>query len=186
MSAPGERGPPRTHRLFFASWPGEKRQLELDRKLRNVAWASGGRRVAAANYHLTFAFLGSVRADRLEAIKGAAQTLRAAAFDLRLDQLEYFPKSRVLCLSESSPSEAAQDLVRALWQKLAALGFKPEVRPFKAHLTLARKVERPPRERAVAAIEWPVDALSLVESVTAPEGSIYTPLDTWPLTSSST
>jgi 2'-5' RNA ligase len=186
MTERGETAPPKTHRLFFASWPGEERRLQLERKLRNVAWASGGRRVAASHYHLTFAFLGSVRADRLEAITAAAGALRAAAFDLCLDQLEYFPKARVLCLSESSPNEAAQNLVRALWQKLAALGFKPEVRPFKAHLTIARKVERPPRERSVAAVDWRVDALSLVESVTAPEGSVYTPLAAWPLISSST
>jgi 2'-5' RNA ligase len=186
MTGPVEAGRPATHRLFFASWPGDERRTKLDAMLRKVAWASGGRRVPAANYHLTLAFLGAVPAARLPAIRAMAATLRAAAFDLRLDRLEYLRRSRVLCLTASSVPDAAQSLVGALWQKLATLGFKPDVRPFMAHLTLVRKVERPPTNQTVEPLDWRVDALSLVESVTAPAGPVYTPLATWPLTSSST
>jgi RNA 2',3'-cyclic 3'-phosphodiesterase len=184
VSDPAEIGP--SKRLFFASWPTDERRAELDQRLCRVAWASSGRRVAAANYHLTLAFLGAVPSTRLAAVSDAGARLRAAAFDLRLDRIEHWPKPQVLCLVASSVPDAAQMLVRTLWRVLAGLGFKPEVRPFKAHLTLIRKVQRPPADCAIDALDWRVDSVALVESVTAPDGPAYMPLAFWPLSSSST
>jgi 2'-5' RNA ligase len=64
---------------------------------------------------------------------------------------------------------------------LAARGFEPESRPFRAHLTLARKVHAPVAAVPFQPLLWPVADFALVESITDRSGSVYTPLATWPL-----
>jgi 2'-5' RNA ligase len=186
MSGPVAGGAPQSLRLFLASWPTDPQREALGRVLPKIEWASGGRRVPVTNYHLTLAFLGAVQVDRVDAIREALGRLRAPAFELLLDRVEYLPKSRVLCLAASQLPDAAQTLVQELWRALVRLGFKQEVRPFKGHLTLARNVERRPACGAVDPIVWPVDRIALVESKTLPEGPVYAPLGFWPLSSSST
>jgi 2'-5' RNA ligase len=62
-----------------------------------------------------------------------------------------------------------------------ARGFQTEQRPFKAHLTLARKVRRPPADAVFEPLAWPAHEFSLVESTTDPAGSRYERLATWPI-----
>ena len=174
------------HRLFFASWPTDEEREALDAVLPRLEWASGGRRVPTPNYHLTFAFLGTVAATRLAAVREAAAEVRSPAAVIALDRIEYWQKPRVLCLVASETPPAVRALVQELWQVLARLGFKPDVRPFRAHVTLARKVERPPASHPVSPVAWPVGRLALVESIGTPDGPAYTPLAFWPLISSST
>lgn len=175
-----------SQRLFIASWPADAHREALGSALPRLEWASGGRRVPVANYHLTLAFLGAVAVTRLDALRAAAAQLKGCAAVIALDRIEYWPKPQVLCLVASVTPPAVRILIQRLWQALAQTGFKPDVRPFKAHVTLARKVERPPAARPVDPIAWPIDRLALVESLTTPEGPAYMPLAFWPLTSSST
>ncbi len=173
-------------RLFVASWPTDRWRAEHGASLPKLEWASGGKRVAVANYHLTLAFLGQVGDDRIDAVRTGLGRVRAASLGIVLDRLEYWPKPRVLCLVASALPEPAHALVAELWRALVRLGFKQDVRPFKAHLTLARHVERPPQDGAIGPVDWPIDRIALVESTTGADGVIYTPLAFWPLTSSST
>ncbi len=62
---------------------------------------------------------------------------------------------------------------------LRPLGWPPEDRPFRAHLTLGRVKD----ERAAQGVEWsinvpaldvPVTAVHLIESQLRPDGSVYT------------
>jgi 2'-5' RNA ligase len=175
-----------SHRLFFGSWPTDAEREALGAVLPRLEWASGGRRVPVGNYHLTLAFLGMVAATRLEVVKEAAAQVESPAAVIQLDRIEYWPKPQVLCLAASETPLAVRSLAQELWQALARIGFKPDVRPFKAHVTLARKVERPPASHPVSPVAWPVGRLALVESIGTPEGPAYTPLAFWPLTSSST
>lgn len=184
-AAPGE-ATAKTHRLFVASWPAEGWREQFGATVEKLEWASGGRRVPVSNYHLTLAFLGPVAADRVAAVEGALGRIRAPAFELTLDRVDYWPKPRVLCAVASELPQAALALVSLVWQAMVRLGFKQEVRPFKAHLTLARHVERRPRGGAMTPIPWPVDRIALFESRNSGEGPGYTPLAFWPLSSSST
>ncbi|HZF17351.1 MAG TPA: RNA 2',3'-cyclic phosphodiesterase [Steroidobacteraceae bacterium] len=175
-----------TRRLFVASWPTDGWRAEYGAALPKLEWASGGRRVAVANYHLTFAFLGPVADERIDAVRSGLGHIKANAFDVALDRLEYWPKPKVLCLVASVLPEPATALVGELWRALVRLGFKQDVRPYKAHLTLARHVERRPQGGAIDPIAWPVERIALVESTASEDGVTYTPLAFWPFTSSST
>ena len=77
-------------------------------------------------------------------------------------------------------------IVDRLWRSLEPLGFMRESRPWLPHLTLARRVRRPPPENlALAPVESTGDAppwrLALVESTAHPGGARYKPLADWPL-----
>ena len=76
---------------------------------------------------------------------------------------------------------ALAGLVEALRGELASRGFEPERRPYRAHLTLARKVGQAPSLAPPEPFHWPGTDFALVESVTERTGSVYQPLGAWSL-----
>ena len=82
--------------------------------------------------------------------------------------------------------QAAREMVDRLWTSVAPLGFERELRPWHPHLTLVRRVRRPPPENLpLAPVENAGDEapwrLALVESTTHADGARYKPLADWPL-----
>lgn len=177
-----------TRRLFFALWPTSALQTTLAEATREVAHASGGRPVPPENFHITLAFLGSVPESRLSDViaVGAAVAAEAGpmAIQVNLDTLEYWKKPGVLCLTTPADSAALVSREGALADKLKsrlfAVGFAPDPKPFRTHVTLARKVERPPPAQQLPAAAWAFTDFALVESRTTPEGPKYSVLATFP------
>ena len=168
-----------TRRLFFALWPDENCQAALEHASRKAARASGGRPMAVSNLHSTLAFLGAVRESQIAAVAEVGAQVRHAPFRLVLDRLEHWPKQGVLCLTSTAPSPIAADLALKLWKLLVPQGFVPDSRPYRPHVTVARKVMKPHALGPIHPVEWRIEDFALVESVTAPEGAQYTPLQHW-------
>ena len=61
---------------------------------------------------------------------------------LRFDALEYWETPKILCATASRDSSSARELAIALGEAAVAAGFSPDIKPFRAHLTLARKIPR--------------------------------------------
>lgn len=179
MSAPDRAV--QTHRLFFALWPTEALRTALAGRVAALAPPGSGRVQRPDQLHLTLEFLGAVPAARLPDVREAATAVRAEPFELVLDALEYWRRPRVLCLVARELPPALAALVQSLRSELASRGFEPECRPFRAHLTLARKVGQPPGLAPTDPVHWPATDFALVESVTERAGSIYRPLGTWSL-----
>lgn len=183
MSAPEvppESARPSGQRLFFALWPDATVRRAL------AAAASDchddqGRLVAPHNLHLTLAFIGNVTPDQRACMEAAAATLRGQAFTVTLDCVGFWPKPRVLWAGANGIPTALGALVADLNRALTNCGYQPETRPFRAHVTLARKVSRPPRQSPIAPIHWAVADFCLVESVSGEQGSDYRVLARWPL-----
>jgi 2'-5' RNA ligase len=97
------------------------------------------------------------------------------------DAIEYWRRPQVLCLTARETPGALSALVQSLREQLQARGFEPERREYRAHLTVARKVPRPPGELPLDPLCWPVGGVALVESITARAGARYEPRATWPL-----
>lgn len=169
-------------RLFFAIWPDEAARARLAAVVREFVPPGAGRPQRPDQWHLTLEFLGDVPESRLPVVldAGAAASGGACACELVLDQLEHWKRPQVLCLVAGSIPEALAALVQSLRSELQLRGFAPETRPFRAHLTLARKLRRAPPPGAVEPVRWPVRGLSLVQSVTEPSGSRYLELAAWP------
>lgn len=154
--------------------------------------------VEPAGAHLTVRFLGGVDAALAPAL---AVALRAAAgdhapFALRTGGPGAFPNARnprVLWLGLAGPLDRLAALHAATEAALAPLGFPPEGRAFRPHLTLGRARQgAAPRDwdglaAAFAALHdlpgapLPVAALQLMRSELGPAGARYTTLATVPL-----
>lgn len=139
------------------------------------------RSVPAHNLHLTLAFLGSVEPPLRSCLERGAGAIACPPFELVLDHAGWFPRPQVYWLGASQPPAALLSLVTALQRAQGDCGVDPETRPFRVHLTVARKVRRRPAVGPVEALRWPVDRFVLVSSRTLPEGPLYQPERTWML-----
>ena len=91
------------------------------------------------NLHLTLAFLGEVPGTG--PVVQAMNRVQAEAFPLDLAGFGTFSRDGgELCWVGVKRNAQLDSLYRLLWAELAKAGFRPESRPFKPHLTLAREV----------------------------------------------
>ena len=184
MSDPGD---PRDRklRLFYALWPGDAQRAALAAATASAVARVQGQPVPPGNLHVTLAFLGMVPGGTLAQLVEIGGRGSWPTVELAFDRLEYWAKPRLLVAMPSRP-EAVLQIVDRLWQSLGPLGFEREIRPWQPHLTLMRRVRKPPPENLALA---PVNSagetapwrLALVESMFHPGGTRYKPLADWPL-----
>lgn len=175
---------PQTRRLFFALWPGAATRAAVVAATAPVLAACGGRPVPAQCLHVTLAFLGSVPERDLPRVERAAAGLAAAPLMMDFDTVEIWRKPRVLVASTTGPADEGAACARALWQRLEPLGLLPDERPWRPHITLARKVGAAPAAGLpplAAAVHWEARDFVLVDSVTTPTGPEYRVIGRWPL-----
>jgi 2'-5' RNA ligase len=179
-------------RLFFALWPDAAMREALFAATRDaVRSTQGGRSVPVENLHLTLAFLGAVPEPALAGLRQLARDVStrastpggpaAAPLDATLDTIDYWRRARLLCATAAREPPRAAAFALALIGALAAAGFRPDLKPFRAHVTLARQVRDAPRTASMAPVVWTFDALALIESRTAAEGSSYSIVESWAL-----
>ncbi|NIM29074.1 MAG: RNA 2',3'-cyclic phosphodiesterase [Gammaproteobacteria bacterium] len=168
-------------RLFFALWPDDETRDALARLARAHLPAGSGRLVPAENLHVTLVFLGAVDSGVRACAERAASALSAPAFTLEFVRIGYWPRPRVLWSAPERTPAALAELASTLTAALVECGHRPESRPFRAHITVARKVRKAPRASLHDAVHWRVDAFHLIASETRPEGARYRRLRSWPL-----
>jgi 2'-5' RNA ligase len=148
---------------------------------------AGAKPVPAANFHLTLAFVGSVPVGRLHEVEGAASRftqfskIRELPIEIVLDAVEHWRKPQVLVATASTTPGVAVALGESLQRALIEAGFSPDLKPFRVHATIARKVRRVAREYHLDPVRWSFDALHLVESKTQPSGASYRTVKNWVL-----
>ena len=161
-----------TRRLFFALWPDAATRDKLLRIVRSLP-RKRGRPVAAQNLHITLVFLGAVKESELGCLKEQASQVVGVPFKLSLTQLGYFSRPRVIWLGPANCPEPLSSLVAALNNGLQPCGFRPDARPFSAHVTLFRKAIPTTSNTKITPVEWSIDHFCLVESKTHPRGVDY-------------
>ncbi|WP_295392288.1 RNA 2',3'-cyclic phosphodiesterase [uncultured Thiodictyon sp.] len=125
-------------RWFFALWPDPATAKVLAARARPLI-PPGARAAHPLDLHLTLRFLGELSPDALRAAQSVGAGVRAAPLSLSLDQAGCFPRAAVLWCGPTRAPEALLALVTQLEQGLASQGFVPETRPYRPHLTLARR-----------------------------------------------
>jgi RNA 2',3'-cyclic 3'-phosphodiesterase len=168
-------------RLFFAAWPDRETCEHIGTVAKALKLDSWSRRVAPENYHLTLAFVGEVPESRVEALRTIGAVQRFAEFTVRFDAYEYWPKAEVIVAAASECPAPLQGLRRELHADLARHGLILDPKPFRPHVTIARRVSQAPVLQAMSEFAWTVRAFRLMRSVRSPAGSVYTVVDTWPL-----
>jgi 2'-5' RNA ligase len=175
-------------RLFFALRPEPAQRAAIAAAMLPLVRALGAKPVAETDLHLTLAFLGEVAAEVASCLQRTAASIAPAPLHLLLSRVDCWEKSGVLCLlpQETAAAPAVQGLARTLVAAARAGGITLDDRPFRAHVTLARKV--PPA--ASHARLWPLplpaslpftaDGFVLMESTREPDGPRYKVIHAWP------
>lgn len=149
-------------RYFFGLHPSEAVRTQLQQLCQEGRFGKGPFH-HPLDWHLTLAFLGDLSLSA-EVLQAQVQYLQVAAFDLCLNQVDYWPKPRVLVLCPDEPPEALFTLVQGIWEGLAPLGLMPEKRPFRPHLTLGRKAAPMQPGPCTPGLCWRVDEFGLFVS----------------------
>lgn len=103
-------------RLFFAITPPDTLQQQLVHWRAQTFHAEAGRPIAAANLHLTLAFLGDVSAGTSQQLQALASRINQPAFDVALDDAGHWPRPGVVWLGCQRPRAAC-----CSWQACCAL-----------------------------------------------------------------
>jgi 2'-5' RNA ligase len=170
-----------TLRLFFGVVPDATTREHFAAAADSMPLAAGAKRVPQANFHLTLAFVGDVPASQLPTLRALGSAHGAAAFALRFDAFEYWPKPEVVVVAAREVPAGLRQLWQQLHRELAVHQWAMDAKRLRPHVTLARKVSQPPVLQAMSPFEWRVENFSLIRSDTSGTHSAYTVVDTWPL-----
>ncbi len=150
--------------------------------------------------HLTLKFLGNIPLSGVEPLLSCLEPVASShhLFSLELAGLGMFPnrrKPRVLWAGADGDLDALTSLQQASEEAINALGYPPEQRPFRPHITLGR-----PRRSVSDAqlsriglvvsglapplpVGWQVEAVDVMQSELNSSGARYTVLGSLPLQS---
>ncbi|MEQ1660352.1 MAG: RNA 2',3'-cyclic phosphodiesterase [Hylemonella sp.] len=157
---------PTAARLFLALVPGGPVRAELSAHIQAWRWNDGAQRYAPPDWHVTLHFIGLVPRTRLDELRaGLSQPF--TPFELRFGEPALWPHGLAVLLPMAMPP-ALQVLHDRLGAQLRRLGLRTDERPYRPHLTLARRAEQavPP---APPAWGWRVRGYVLMESTGRPE-----------------
>lgn len=162
---------------------------ELRKSDAQVGW------VRVEGIHLTLKFLGNIPEELIERIKPALERAAGQTGPLRIETAGCgaFPgikSPRVIWVGIGGQIAPLAELAGRVEEELAALGLKPEERPFKPHLTVGRvkgsRSLKVLKEMLLIHADFaaePFDAAEIVlyKSELRPDGARYTPLFKTPL-----
>ena len=168
-------------RAFFALVPDENVRLQFLALAKEVARRSRGRSISGEHVHLTLAFLGDVPAESLATLRAVGAEVPHAGATLQFDTLGAWRASGVAWVAPSVLPPVLAALHARLYESLTSAGFSLENRPFRPHVTLARRCVQPQPRQHHAPIRWTVRRLCLVGSELRPDGPVHTTLEEWPL-----
>ncbi len=146
--------------------------------------------VRPEGFHITIKFLGDTPASRVSTIEQAIANLASQQprFDLTLGGMGFFPSganANHIYVGLSGDLAALDNLQRAAEAAFASLGYVPENKPFKPHITLGRLRKEATLEQRDDAVRhalalglgtvgsFSADGLRLMRSTLAAGGSIY-------------
>ena len=190
---------PQDHvRLFVACEVPDDVKECIGEVIENLRSHSGNavRWIRPEGVHVTLKFLGEVPTKKLPAVKLAIQeaVVGNSPFELEFSNIGTFGGReglRIMWVGIAGDVLRLEALVRAVNAALAVVGFEPERRPFRPHLTLGRvRDEISTRNRAeievavgkvsVPPVSWRTAQVSLMRSRLTAQGATYEVLATFP------
>jgi 2'-5' RNA ligase len=152
----------RSVRLFLALWPTPRVRSDLLAWRDAFAWPVSAAVVAPERLHMTLHFIGAVPEARVDAVQ-AGLVIEPAAFELRFGRAEVWPRG-IAVLRPLAEPPALHDLHQRLGEALRALGLPTEARPFRPHVTFARRADGAALTTEPAPLRWRVRSHALIES----------------------
>lgn len=166
-------------RLFFAILPSVDLCQQFEKIRSPYLEHSTAKIVQSENLHITLAFLGNVSEFQRSCFERSADSLIFKSFTIPMDRIGYWRKPQILWLGNSKTCEPLQTLVKSLHEKCTSCGYKPDVRPYQAHITLARQYySRHFQSIDISPIFWSVQNIHLMESTFSHTG-VHKALRSW-------
>ena len=172
----------RLQRLFFALCPDDdlRRRIAIREDFGNISAA--GRRVSVDNMHITLVYLGQVEARTRACVEQVATEIVGQSFRLVLDRIGYWSGPQILWLAPTRVPRALNNLFENMLAGLGKCSVTLDKRPYRPHITLARKVKKPPPGIRFEPLVWDVREYSLMKSSSSPDGGVnYQKLACWRL-----
>lgn len=157
-------------RLFAALWPDESVREAMVAWQQAWEWPRQAALVKPERLHMTLRFLGDVATQRLPEL---IERLRVgfAPFTLDIDATDVWSQGVAVLRTQRTPP-ALQALHHDLSVAVEAFGIPLDPRPFRAHVTLARRAQGARCTAPSQSLRWPVrDGYALVR--TLPGGAGY-------------
>jgi RNA 2',3'-cyclic 3'-phosphodiesterase len=149
-----ETTPALSLRLFTALWPGSALAADIARWQTAWQWPAQAARIMPERLHVTLQFLGNVPAARLpELVDGL--NVQFEPFTLALGAGEVWRNGVAVLLPDEVPAALA-GLHSRLGDAVRRLGLSPEERPYRPHVTLARRAWGATPPAAGADLRWRV------------------------------
>ena len=148
-------------------------------------WPLAGSGVPPQNLHLTLCFLGDVDEGRLERLSHALGEKVDAPLGLEVifDEPLWRADGAMTWLVPSSPPAALLALGKRVRGAAGRAGIRVDKRSFRPHVTLARRVDRPPpAPLSSPSVRCRFERVTLFESVLDRHGVRYRDLADWPST----
>ena len=170
-------------RTFIALELPDSFRFEVEGLARQLSGIVRGRFAKPEAYHVTLAFLGDASRRDVQLAEDALEAACAHATPVPLgsDGLGAFGKARDATLWLGlRPADSLASLAEKVRAELAARQVAFDEKPFKPHITLARRASIP--GGALPALVFPAPAeavaVTLFKSELSPDGAVYTPLHT--------
>ncbi|RYE96770.1 MAG: RNA 2',3'-cyclic phosphodiesterase [Oxalobacteraceae bacterium] len=153
---------PDTTRLFLALWPDPAVRDALRAWRDAWTWPRAASPVHTDKLHVTLHFLGDLPTARLAALADGF-AVPFAPFALRFARGALWHNG-IAVLEPSAEPPGLLDLHARLSQALAGLGLQPEARPYRPHVTMARRAVGAEVPIDGPGVDWQIDRYVLVES----------------------
>lgn len=159
-------------RVFIALWPDDRVRRNLS--IWRDAWhfPRTATPVKSERLHVTLHFIGDLERIRLPALAGALD-LPVPPFRLSFGHAALWPHG-IAVLEPDAVSPELASLHHALAERLAALSLPLDARPYKPHVTMARRAANATLPLPGPPITWDVAGFRLMESTTGPDGGYTT------------
>lgn len=164
-------------RLFFALWPSHEQRQEIDDATSSFRSKLAGTWTEPGNWHVTLFYIGAFPEDEIAYLMTAAHKVDCPSLKLKFESMRFWKRPKIICLFASQIPRELLTLVRSVESTAQTFGVEPENRPYRAHMTVARRAK--PFEPITLAqpLELHWSRFHLIESVSTPSGVKYRPLD---------
>jgi 2'-5' RNA ligase len=153
---PATPGPTdREWRLFIALWPDAGTRDAVAAWRREWHWPAHSALVRPERLHVTLHFLGDVAVERVPELVRSVQ-VPFHPFGLELGHGEVWPNGVAVLQPERIPAPLAH-LQDALGDALARLALPVETRPYRPHITLARRARGANVPPQGPGLHWRID-----------------------------